>query len=870
MHNNKGASQADALHTQQLQNASLPEAGLVLSDRFKVIRQLGKGAQASVFLAYDMLLQTDVALKYIPDANTNPAGMEVLRNEVNIGRKLQHPRILRIHDVYTHFNDAFFTMSFVPGNPLYVRMEKPVSLDRYQIWRDQLLDALMACHVAGISHGDIKPDNILIDEHDELLLIDFGIGHESSQNEHTSGHVAFTAPEVIATGKASATSEIYSAGKVLELVLDAVTVNTKADKRSLNAERKLLSKMTSHSPQARPQFSDFPSIKDGSYHVNTHSFLVVGAVILASIYLMLMVFKFYSTDSVPPVATSGTKRLLLLAAEDVPVLKTINAMVELPLSTSPEIDVIDQHTTSEVAKNLSLQPFINQHDRVDLATTINADIVVNVDAAEASATHWVIRATGRSMPADSVLFDFTHPFSIEQLSADAQAFASQLSEALLTSSSTTVTSEQDTAFISSYFLDSDRFNQADSSDALFQLKEAVPTYPGGWLYAARQALNQNDISACREYLDVLFSLPDVDPFFTLSGQYLRALANDDLELARSTITELNQRYPDRASLLSELGMVMEWAGDMDAAAHAYEQATQQAPGEGQYWFELARIKIINGNISDAINHELTKALVAFRTRVDREGQGLVLNAFGVAHLRLAEYDTASQYFSDALAFRTVNDYPAQRATTLANFANAAAVLGNYDEAAASLNEASDILAELGDNEELAHVLDTLGFLYEEQGQYAKALTYYKRGLDIRVQESNRSEKAASMSNVAFMHFLTGDFSLADIYWQQALNQFISAQDKAHVVRTQQNIAQLSLVKGDWIAASRLLQNTSAEISGNMQQEAMINHLLFSYLQFARGDLTASTLALQQAEALALETTDPAPRLKFNYGMVRCV
>ena len=51
---------------------------------------------------------------------------------------------------------------------------------------------------------------------------------------------------------------------------------------------------------------------------------------------------------------------------------------------------------------------------------------------------------------------------------------------------------------------------------------------------------------------------------------------------------------------------------------------------------------------------------------------------------------------------------------------------------------------------------------------------------------------------------------------------------------------------------------------------MINHLLFSYLQFARGDLTASTLALQQAEALALETTDPAPRLKFNYGMVRCV
>ena len=120
----------------------------------------------------------------------------------------------------------FFTMELITGISLIKRLEKPISQTEFRLWTQQLFSALSACEASGIKHGDIKPDNILIDEHSNLRLIDFGIGHFHNDELQTSGHQDFSAPEVIYSGQSSVQSELYSAGKIIQLMLANISYNT--------------------------------------------------------------------------------------------------------------------------------------------------------------------------------------------------------------------------------------------------------------------------------------------------------------------------------------------------------------------------------------------------------------------------------------------------------------------------------------------------------------------------------------------------------------------------------------------------------------------------------------------------------------------
>ena len=89
-----------------------------LDNRFQIVEQLGSGAQATVFSAIDELLDVKVALKVIEGGASDPVKMQTIRNEVNIARQLQHPNIIRVHDVFSDGDTAFFTMAFIEGTEL--------------------------------------------------------------------------------------------------------------------------------------------------------------------------------------------------------------------------------------------------------------------------------------------------------------------------------------------------------------------------------------------------------------------------------------------------------------------------------------------------------------------------------------------------------------------------------------------------------------------------------------------------------------------------------------------------------------------------------------------------------------------------------
>ncbi|MCZ8530787.1 serine/threonine-protein kinase [Alteromonas sp. PRIM-21] len=866
------SSQQDSLKTEALALGPSIAPNSRLANRFLIVEQLGCGAQASVYSALDELLDVKVALKVIEGGASDPVKMQTIRNEVNIARQLQHPNIIRVHDVFSDGDTAFFTMAFIEGEPLYTRLQKPISKTDFDKWQQQLIESLLACKSIGIKHGDIKPDNILIDHNEDIKLIDFGIGQSAASGIQTSGHQGYTAPEVIQTGKASEHSDTYSLGKVLEDMLSCVEKEGVGISHYLWLKKRktCIAQLTHHLPAKRLSLEEALSVNaralsvngstlsdNGSTNVTNKTLVVFSVIALLVLVLSASIFSFaWYQKSHPKLATNSPIQLLVLNDPQYPLLETINTLLRYPLSTHPNIVLDNKEHTQALVSNLALSPFTSENDRTDLAATLAVNSVLLLDATPTSNSAYLLHASVLSMPANTPIFTVSHNVNANTLSKDLGEFSNKLIQQLFDA----VESQSPQPLPDLRYLDAldsawqkgETLNSADAIDAIIA---TTPDYPGGWVADARNRMNIGDYDGARQALETLTSISNLAPYWRLQSELLRAELNEDLALAKQSIDALVSQYPNRPDLLSMRADIYQWAGEDAKAMADYKAALALRPNNGQLWFELARLQIINGDIETATSDSLTRALVAFRQAKDTQGESLVLNAFGIAYLRTADNVAAARYFEDALALRDAKTQPSQRAKTLANYAIATSLTGDYTTAEASLEEAVKLLHDLGDLAQEAHVNDTLGFMFEERGQFARALDYYKRGLDIRVQTDDKVLQPQSMSNVAYMHFLIGDISLAEIYWQQAKMLFERNGDESHLLRTQQNLAQLSLVKGDKNTASRQLTTVDKNLGTQHNQEKMINHLLFSYLNFANGNLNEATQHAAKAKRLAQESED---------------
>ncbi|WP_334065649.1 protein kinase domain-containing protein [Alteromonas genovensis] len=854
------SSTTEQLKTEALFTGPNYKEGFLLAQRFRITKQLGSGAQGLVFSAKDELLDTDVALKIIEGSVTDPAQVTVLRNEVNIARQLQHPNIIRVHDVFCDDDTAFFTMEYVTGEPLYQRLQSNVSRNDFNLWKHQLLDAIAACQSIDIKHGDIKPDNILVDEDNNLRLIDFGIGQSVDMFTQTSGHHHYTAPEVLQTGKSNEQSDLFSAGKVLEDVFAQVDRNGGLLGFIWRGQQKnVLKKLTARNPKNRPALHTL--LKESStFTYSAFALATTGVVMLAVIafYVVSTASKKLPTD----LASGHPLQMIVLPHPDFPLLDTISELLRYPLSTHPDIALVPKDETANVIKNLALNPAQNDTQRVDFAALLGADTVLLLDATPTSSESYLLHASVLRMPANTAAFTTSATVNAATLTKDLAAFANTLVSNLFDALATK-RELPDLRYLSALDTAWQKGEMPSVANTAEAVTTATPDYPGGWVALANIALDRGDAASAKKALDTLMQLPQLGEYWRLQGELIRAQIYDDLSLAQQAINALTNAYPNRPELLAMRADIHQWAGNDTDAMADYTEALTLRPNDGQLWFELARLQILNGDIETATNDTLTQALVAFRKVNNKLGESLVLNGFGIAHMRMAENATATKYFNDALTLRSADSQPSERAKTLANLALSTSMMGDYEVAEQALKEALSLLQNLGDIEQEAHVHDSLGFLYEEQGLYQEALAQYKRGLDLRVQLGDKILQPESMSNVAYMHFLIGDLSLAEIYWQQSKTLFERNGDNSHLLRTYQNLAQLSLVKGDNRRAQQYLTSVDKSLTDENNQERMYNHLLYSFLNFANSNVLQAITHINDAERLAKDNNDIRAFIEVN-------
>lgn len=196
--------------------------GKHISGRYKILKLIGGGGMSNVYLAHDIILSRDVAIKILRyDLSNEEELHRRFQREALSATSLTNPNIVSIYDVGEDGDMHYIVMEYIKGKTLkqYIQEFSPLSAARSVHIMKQLTSAISHAHENGIIHRDIKPQNILMDEEGNVKITDFGIATSLGATSFTQtnsviGTVHYLSPEQARGGVATMKSDIYALGIV--------------------------------------------------------------------------------------------------------------------------------------------------------------------------------------------------------------------------------------------------------------------------------------------------------------------------------------------------------------------------------------------------------------------------------------------------------------------------------------------------------------------------------------------------------------------------------------------------------------------------------------------------------------------------------
>ncbi len=194
--------------------------GELIDNRYKIIKSIGEGGMANVYLAWDTILEREVAVKVLRgDLSDDEKFIRRFKREANSASSLKHPNIVEIYDVGEDNGKYFIVMEYVNGKTLKSLIKKRGALNINEAIDImlQLTSGIACAHDSYIIHRDIKPQNVMILEDGRVKITDFGIAMALNSNELTQtnsvmGSVHYLPPEQASGSGSTIKSDIYSLG----------------------------------------------------------------------------------------------------------------------------------------------------------------------------------------------------------------------------------------------------------------------------------------------------------------------------------------------------------------------------------------------------------------------------------------------------------------------------------------------------------------------------------------------------------------------------------------------------------------------------------------------------------------------------------
>ena len=256
-------------------------AGSVVAQRYRISGRIGKGGMGEVYKAYDLILEQDVALKFLPaDVVASEETLERFRHEVRLARTVSHPNVCRVYDIGEIEGMPFLSMEYVDGEDLASLLRRIGRLpsDKALDIARRLCAGLSAAHEKGVLHRDLKPANIMLNGRGEVLITDFGLaaaGGSVKGPEARQGTPAYMAPEQLAGEEVTVRCDIYALGLVLyeiftgkrayeaESAAELMRLQAESTPRSITSIAKdadaavesVIQRCLAHNPRDRPSSS---------------------------------------------------------------------------------------------------------------------------------------------------------------------------------------------------------------------------------------------------------------------------------------------------------------------------------------------------------------------------------------------------------------------------------------------------------------------------------------------------------------------------------------------------------------------------------------------------------------------------------------
>lgn len=235
--------------------------GKRIGKRYEILRVIGDGGMSRVYLAHDMILDRDVAIKVLHYDFANEEELKKrFQREALSATSLTHPHIVNIFDVGQEDELHYLVMEYIPGRTLkeYIHANGAMTPEHAVSIMQQLVSAIAHAHHNGIIHRDIKPQNVLMNSEDDVKITDFGIAMALNSTVHTKtnsvlGTVHYLSPEQARGGMATKRSDIYSLGIVFYELLTG--------KLPFSAETAVaiaLKHLQEETPSVREQFPEIP------------------------------------------------------------------------------------------------------------------------------------------------------------------------------------------------------------------------------------------------------------------------------------------------------------------------------------------------------------------------------------------------------------------------------------------------------------------------------------------------------------------------------------------------------------------------------------------------------------------------------------